>query len=689
MTAGADIPSKVLSEAVADAIAGRRLIAAVFLTYELDPGFFEQEILPVLLDLPRGPTRNLKLMALEDALARPERHVAVYYDRNGLRESDSGPAHLDIRRIPIFLKTGIFHPKNVLALVESMPEPGSDAAPEQALIVVASSANLTRSGWWQNVEVSHIEEISAGGRTRLSAGLDDLIKWLLRQGPKDTDHTSLKMIRKFLEGVATGEHRSRDGVARPHFFVKGIRKDGHGAESDDPMPLVAFLEEIFGRNLDGMYLEVLAPYVDKADNSRALLELIERFAPRETRVLLPRDNKGNAELTPEMHAWLRKLPTVEWGRLPKDLLRLGKQENAGLRFAHAKVYRFFQRRPRREVLVVGSINLTWPAHQVGGNVESALVVETQPDREPDFWLLPEHSMPSGFVDPCPPADAATGRGSPLMIRYHWGRDVAEAWWEASDASPRLVLSIQGIHLAEFAELAPRTWIRLSSDIAAQLRDRLRATSFVTVEHGAHRATVLVQEEGMAHKPSLITDLSIEDILRYWALLTPDQRAAYLEQHMPLQPGDDGADLVAGLPKFESPDRLFTRFAGIFHAFARIEAEIVDALEHHREGDAARRLFGAKFDSLGPLLEQVKVDTTMDLVERYVLVLCATQLRDQIRTRFEDYWREHADEAHRLDSTLAALGAIEHDLVARNDDDMGRFVGWFRRRFLRRHEQVEI
>ncbi len=167
-----EIPQRVLSEAVADAIQGRRLLAAVFLTYELDPGFFEQEILPVLLDLPRGPTRALKLAALEDALARPERHVAVYYDRNGLRESDSGPAHLDIRRIPVALKTGIFHPKLVLALVEATPDPESDEPPERALVVVAASANLTRSGWWQNVEVSHVEEITASSRTRLRLGMD-------------------------------------------------------------------------------------------------------------------------------------------------------------------------------------------------------------------------------------------------------------------------------------------------------------------------------------------------------------------------------------------------------------------------------------------------------------------------------------------------------------------------------------
>jgi len=200
--------------------------------------------------------------------------------------------------------------------------------------------------------------------------------------------------------------------------------------------------------------------------------------------------------------------------------------------------------------------------------------------------------------------------------------------------------------------------------------------------------VLVQEEGMAHKPSLVTDLSVEDILRYWALLTPDQRADYLAEHIPPQPGDDGADLVTPVSNTASPDRLFSRFAHAFHAFARIEAEIVSALEHGRERDADYRLFGAKFDSLLPLLAQVKTDTTIDLVERYVISLCATQLRDQVQTRFPEYWSERADDARKLNATLDGLGSIEHDLITRNDDDMGRFVAWFRRRFLRRHDRVE-
>ena len=46
------IPLKVLTEQVAEAIAGRRVRSAVFTTFSFDPGFFEINILPVLFDQP-------------------------------------------------------------------------------------------------------------------------------------------------------------------------------------------------------------------------------------------------------------------------------------------------------------------------------------------------------------------------------------------------------------------------------------------------------------------------------------------------------------------------------------------------------------------------------------------------------------------------------------------------------------
>src|SRR5215212_5553280 len=155
---------------------GRRLLSAVFLTYQFEPGFFEQEVLPVLLDVPLSHSVPIRLVQLEDALKELRGEIAVYYDANGLIFGDAGSARLDVRRIPMRHYTGIFHPKNVFLLTES-DEADADGRSRRALVIASMSANLTRAGWWENVEACHVEEIAEGDKTRLR---DDLSTFLDR-----------------------------------------------------------------------------------------------------------------------------------------------------------------------------------------------------------------------------------------------------------------------------------------------------------------------------------------------------------------------------------------------------------------------------------------------------------------------------------------------------------------------------
>src|SRR5438046_2160138 len=111
---------------------GRVLKTAVFLTFRLDPGFFEQEVLPVFLDVPLSHERAVRLIQLEDALRERVDHVAVYYDPGALEMTDFGSAKLDVRRVPVSWSTGYFHPKNIFLLVEDA-EPDENGHREQRL----------------------------------------------------------------------------------------------------------------------------------------------------------------------------------------------------------------------------------------------------------------------------------------------------------------------------------------------------------------------------------------------------------------------------------------------------------------------------------------------------------------------------------------------------------------------------
>lgn len=672
-------PHAVLSEEVQKLLRGRRLISAVFLTFQFEPGFFEQEILPVLLDVSVSHATPIRLLQLEAALRDFQGNIAVYYDANGLVPGDAGSPVLDIRRLPVQHRTGIFHPKNFFLFVED-PVPDKAGHFARALLVSAMSANLTRRGWWENVEVCHIEEIGEDGRTRLRDDLIGLLEALRRKVAGDADQSALGEILGFLRRSTDQRvQRSTSGGLHPHFYFTGRE------------PLPEFLERVAGGRLVGTYLEIISPFFDDADTCAPLLGLVERFRPREVRVHLPESPNGEVACRAELYRAVRDMEGVSWGRLPKDFLRLGQSEDAGLRSVHAKVYRFFTQNPKSEIYFVGSANLTRAAHQSGGNLETGFLVEVTPVRRPEFWLTPVARDPSDFRVQ-KEGDAAASGGTRLNIRYYWDKELAEGYWDGSTPSPVLQLAARGVPLGAVGPLNPYSWTNLGAELAGKLEAILRETSFLEVTgDGQVPGLLLVQEEGMSHRPSVLMTLSATDILRYWSLLTQEQKAAFLESRAPdTALLGSGADLVARAKWTLEPHTLFDKFAGLFHAFGCLERSVRDSLEKGRVKDAQYRIFGRKYDSLGYLLDRVLEEKgSGDSVDKYVIVLCARQLCSELRRDYPDFWADRGDDAGALEERFHSATAIRAQLIAQDPATLPEFLDWFDDWFLRRAEPVEI
>lgn len=667
----ADIPRAVLSEQFQERMNGRRLRAAVFLTFQFDPGFFEQEVLPVFLDVPLSHAKPIRLVQLEDTLRR--RSVAVYYDANGLQQGNES-AKLDVRRIPLRHGTGIFHAKNVFVLAED-EEANEEGRRSRTLLAASLSANLTRSGWWENVEACHIEEIAEGDSTRLKDDLADLLLKVRQKSPTGTDNEALNEVLAFLRSTDQRAQKSAAGQLHTHFY--------NGSE-----PLADFLSRIAGQVLTGMSLDVISPYFDAADTCAPLAELVDRLRPKQVRVYLPRSRKGEVTCRQELFESVREM-NVEWGYLPKELLRKGKDEDVEERFVHAKVYRFFSLRPKREICFIGSANLTTAAHQNGGNWETGFLVDYTPPRQPAFWLepmAPDHQPSFGPVE-TEESDAVATRGTPLNLRYHWDQARAEVYWDAPKPSPHLLLSGRGVPVGELSDLPPREWRQVEAEMSARIGQRLTETSFFEVRQGEEKAWLLVQEEGMSHKPSIFHDLSAADILRYWALLTADQRAAFLDAHAPdIALTGEGADLVAKAKITHDVSTVFDRFAGFFHAFGCLERAVREAIQSKKLKDANYRLFGRKYDSLGSLLDRVSKETTGDGVDQYVLLMCARQLCRELSGEFPDFQKEQMTALKTRCQELAA--GVRQRLREQNPDaDFGTFLDWFDGWFLKRAAPV--
>ncbi|MEU5724990.1 hypothetical protein ABZ783_24625 [Micromonospora sp. NPDC047738] len=657
------IPKAVLTEALREQIRGRRVLAAVFCTFRFEPGFFEQEILPALFDLPLHQAPQIRRLQLEDALRPLAGQVAVYYDRKALVVGD-GTACLDVRRIPVQLTRGYFHPKNAFILVED------DDTGERALVALTASANLTQAGWWENVECFHLDEIPEGGRSRTAADMRRFLRRLRTLAKHLGPHHALEQVDAFLSAVQPITQRSSNQVLHPHFIVTGSR----GAAS-----LVDQLDHIAGKWLRGASLEIISPYLDEADVSAPLAALLDRFQPRRWRILLP-EERGLARCREALYQWVQA-QGGQWGRLPAShTARRGKQASGAAvapRTVHAKVYRFFTN--EYEISFVGSFNLTGPAHQAGGNLESGVLVEVPAPRRPRFWLEPVDETPTFAPTPAAEDDDTDLDVIPLLVRYDWTSEKADVLWDATTVSPPLDVHQAG-PLFAIPPLQPATWTELPAGDTRKLAERLRSSSFLTVIDGDRRGAVLVHETGMAHRPSLLLELTPAEILRYWSMLNPDQRAAYIAAcggQDPRLTGEEPVHAQAATPV----DTIFDRFAGMSHAFASLARTVREALTDGRTEHARFLIFGAKYDSLPVLLQQVLDDTDGDLVDRYLTVLCAHQIADRIRRDWPQFWASDPIGAARLETALAARTPLREQIAARNDDDMIHFLDWYEARFL--------
>ena len=667
MSAG--IPHEVLSEALQKQLSGRTVSCAVFLTYEFEPDFFELEILPVILpDAALSHVAAVKIAQLEDVLKHQGQQIAVYYDRGALVIGTQS-AKLDIKRIPTSFTSGVFHPKNVLLITEPRDDGDGAGTTPRTLITATLSANLTRRGWWENIEVCHIEEVDEGALCSYRNDLIDLLTRVRKATPSEVSHVALEQILAFIRKLSPRRTRSIDGVFCPRLYSGG-------------QSVVDFLEKVAGDRLHGVCLEVISPFFDDSGTG-PLAALIDRFSPRGVRVFLPRSEDGGARCSDAVYDAVQRLSKTEWAALPQSILPTRTPLSAAARSVHAKVYRFFDPATRFEILFTGSVNLTTPGHSKGGNFETAVLVESRPKGGVGWWLEVDRKKPATFLGT--DSESVTDVTTLLSVRYDWARRVAECYWDGSATPGPLLIAAQGSTIHTHHVALPRTWEILPTSAEALLRQVLESTSFLQVsEGGSPPATILVQEDGMPFKPSVVDNMTAAEILRYWSLLTAEQRAAFLEEHFEFLPAallELGKDV---LPLAQTRTSIFDTFAGYFHAFHTLERAVIEALDADKPVVAEYRLLGQKYDSLPRLLQRLlDSKAEQDAVNLYVLSLCARQLIKRVRREHGDFVKKHRQAFRVLQKLIDDVAHARRELSFDTTEQREEFLAWFEEWFLRR------
>ena len=360
-------------------------------------------------------------------------------------------------------------------------------------------------------------------------------------------------------------------------------------------------------------------------------------------------------------------------------------ERLAPRRVHAKVYRFWKR-DGPDLLLVGSPNLTRAGHSHGaaGNLEAAFLVDaSDAGYQRRWWLEPVERDADRFASTTPTeAEGLDAVGLDLSLRFDWGTREFSYRLEDSTADGFAVLTTAGEPLATIGRPLRRRWMAFDRALSTRLAELLLSTSFLLVQHGNQSWRVLVREENMQHRPSLLMQLTPEEILEYWSLFTPAQRAQFVEARI--------LDRVEGLPiarvdRLHARNTLFDRFAGIYHAFGCLERAVDTALEDGRDADAEARLLGAKCDSLPNLLEKTIERPDGDPILAYVTFLCATQLRHELSRRHREFFRERAQHVGHLDARLGHLPDLR-TAIELDDPEAEDFLQWYEHAFLRSASQ---
>lgn len=647
---------RVLLDALRDAVGERRVRAAVFTTYQLDPPFFEDHVLAPLLSVQDGGLDVVRRVLLEEALRELD-EVLLLYSPVGLLPT--GPLRQAVRAIPVRHEGGVFHPKQVLLLL-------GDIEPE-ALVLVTSSANLTRTGWWENVEVADVRSIEAGSASSLRDDLLGLIGWigdrLLHPSP------ALGAIGSFVR-----ELRGAGGLPRLW----------SGTE-----PLRDFLARHVPR---GATLEMAAPFVDEV--AAPVDALVRRLEPSRTLVLLPTDREERPACG---RGWLDGVEAAggSCAKLRGVDRSLGRRTRQ-TRFVHAKFVR--AQNEARVWTLAGSPNLTGPGHagwlvdEGRSNVEAAIL---DVGADTVGWLAPLDE--GGAMVPCAsPRDRSEpgeGGGPAIRLRFDWERLVA-SYLHHGEPSGRVHVGLGGqdpeapVGRFQFVPARGDEWVDLSAEHSHVLQALSDGTNVLAVWGEAGRPRlVLVEETGLAHRPSRVArELLPGDILRHWTLLSgQDREEAALEALGQAEPLDPQAPVGPLVEVRVTGRTMFDAFAGVFHAFLVLRERLELAADRGRWRVVEVWLLGEKHDSLGTLLDRVDESDSADPVYRLVVLLCARDLWTWARDAWPSLASGHPARAARLEERLARLqpawDALDLSGGRGDEQDPARFRAWIERNWV--------
>jgi len=670
-----------ISQYTEDILNSRSVRAAVFTTYTFDPGFFEQDVIPLLLPENRSFSidERVKQFQVRESLREAELPIDIFYDHNIFRISGESSPSMEYGCHGVSEGNRAFHAKLAFLLVDN----GEDQA--DSLLVSAGSNNLTRAGWWDNIECQHWEEVrQVGGDEKFLSQLKQDLAYLQDKCIVQSEDSALAHIQRFLNACYF-DHEAKS----VHYF--GL--------SNSPR-FIDFLSEKIDKFAEPAELEIVSPFF--ADDARNRLhEAFKDLGVGSVHLLLPRDDKGEALCNRDYLTHIDNSENVNWANWVKetsDTLGVGK-DKAPFRELHAKVFNFIGR--DTAYTFVGSVNFTHKA--LYENIEAGFLVETDPEPllETISDDLPNVSLRHLEDAPGEAEQEAQGQMPLISITFDWLNKVLSGCVHLDSPVEIDLIGADGTEnpvvegwqlskkLSAFAGDTQALEKALGNGSLFLVRGRVCDTDSLIANH-----LVLLQQTHWSHKPqSELATLSPQQILAIYAGMSPERRQLLLTDARVkrlFELGERGETSLIDDAPLEN--EFFSEYAELFHAFRMLRRDLTDERASPVKQDYY--LTGNGVDSLPTLIARAEAVVNSEEIDgesihpvsAYLLLLSSKE----IYKAEEFVSRPHVSE--QLERINKLLGQIrESKLIKLSDEretDRDRFFKWFEHQFLEQYRVTE-
>lgn len=343
----------IVRDHLKEAIGNRKVLAALFHTFNFEPRFFENYVMPLFV-----PSKNFRdeiihnkilwRYCYKENLIPP---IAVYCDYYAKDNTHAPSLGYNIHCIKTPSTTGSicnFHPKHIFILLEDEKE-------NQSLLFVTGSGNLTANGWCDNFEGFSFHEIKKN-----------------KTFPNKTTTNSLQDYIAFVSKMAGLKNLLLSDLLI-HSFLSYVNQNVIFFNNLQFSFQQFLIENIFSKD-EIRTAEIITPFFSKGTN---LIEALQAHGIKKIRCLIPTLRNNEIQLEKEVFTEFEKAGLIwcYWA---------DKKNNEEVRNQHSKIYRFYS--TENCYTIIGSVNFTKPGWEKykqrnnKANIETAVLYKESKSR---------------------------------------------------------------------------------------------------------------------------------------------------------------------------------------------------------------------------------------------------------------------------------------------------------------------